>query len=85
MTNIIDILKYANENDPLKFTDIIDNILGQKAIDYLDVTRQGVAKIMFDEQNPNEESQESDENINNELENNDNDIEDYDVNLQDQE
>ena len=67
--DVIDLVKYASENKPVDFTDALDAILGNKALDALSMAKQEVAASLFkgseetDEQDPDEEQIDDEESI----------------------
>ncbi len=56
---IIDLIKYANENQPVNFASSIDNILSQKTLEALTTRRQELAATLF--KDPEDEEDEEDE------------------------
>jgi hypothetical protein len=56
---IIDLIKYANENQPVNFASALDNILSQKTLEVLAAKREEVAANMF--KDPEDEDEEYDD------------------------
>jgi hypothetical protein len=56
---IIDLIKYANENQPVNFASALDNILSQKTLEALAAKREEVAANMF--KDPEDEDEEYDD------------------------
>ena len=56
---IIDLIKYANENQPVNFASALDNILSQKTLEALAAKREEVATNMF--KDPEDEDEEYDD------------------------
>jgi len=47
MAEVIDLIKYAADNNPIDFGSTFKELLGQKAIELLDTQKQEVAASMF--------------------------------------
>ncbi len=58
---IIDLIKYANENQPVNFASSIDNILSQKTLETLTTKRQELAASLFKDSEEDEEDEEDEE------------------------
>jgi len=62
---VFDLVKYANENQPIDFAASLDKLLSQRAIDALAAKKQEVAQRMFngpaDETEDDEEEYDEDE------------------------
>jgi hypothetical protein len=62
---VFDLVKYANENQPIDFAASLDKLLSQRAIDALAAKKQEVAQRMFngpaDESEDDEEEYDEDE------------------------
>jgi len=58
---IIDLIKYANENQPVNFASALDNILSQKTLDVLAAKREEVAANMFKDPEDEDEDEEYDD------------------------
>lgn len=56
---IIDLIKYANENQPVNFASSLDNILSQKTLEALAAKRQEFAATLF--KDPEDEEEYDDE------------------------
>ena len=56
---IIDLIKYANENQPVNFASSLDNILSQKTLEALAAKRQEFAATLF--KDPDDEEEYDDE------------------------
>lgn len=56
---IIDLIKYANENQPVNFASALDNILSHKTLEALAAKREEVAANMF--KDPEDEDEEYDD------------------------
>jgi hypothetical protein len=56
---IIDLIKYAIENQPVNFASALDNILSQKTLEVLAAKREEVAANMF--KDPEDEDEEYDD------------------------
>ena len=58
---IIDLIKYANENQPVNFASALDNILSQKTLEVLAAKREEVAANMFKDPEDEDEDEEYDD------------------------
>ena len=56
---IIDLIKYANDNQPVNFASSLDNILSQKTLEALAAKRQEFAATLF--KDPEDEEEYDDE------------------------
>ena len=56
---IIDLIKYANENQPVNFASSLDNILSQKTLEALAAKRQEFAATLF--KDPEDEDEDEDD------------------------
>ena len=56
---VFDLVKYANENQPIDFAASLDKLLSQRAIDALAVKSQEVAQRMFND--PTDETEDDEE------------------------
>ena len=56
---IIDLIKYANDNQPVNFASSLDNILSQKTLEALAAKRQEFAATLF--KDPDDEEEYDDE------------------------
>jgi hypothetical protein len=56
---VFDLVKYANENQPIDFAASLDKLLSQRAIDALAAKKQEVAQRMFN--GPADESEDDEE------------------------
>lgn len=59
MPEVIDLIKFAGENNAVGFADTFNDIIGQKAVNFLDQIKQQVATDMFNDQ-ADEQEQEQD-------------------------
>jgi len=48
MAEVIDLIKYAADNQPIDFGSTFKELLGQKALEIIDAQKQEVAASMFD-------------------------------------
>jgi hypothetical protein len=62
---IFDLVKYANENQPIDFAASLDKLLSQRAIDAIATKKQEVAQRMFND--PTDETEDGEEYDENEL------------------
>ena len=58
---IIDLIKYANENQPVNFASSLDNILSQKTLEALAAKRQEFASTLFKDPEDEEEYDDDEE------------------------
>ena len=56
---LFDLVKYANENQPIDFAASLDKLLSQRAIDALAAKKQEVAQRMFND--PTDETEDDEE------------------------
>jgi hypothetical protein len=47
MADVIDLLKFADENKPVDFADAFNQLMGQRVLNILDVAKQGIASSVF--------------------------------------
>ena len=82
---IIDLIKYANENQPVNFASALDNILSQKTLEALAAKRQEFAATLF--KDPEDEDEDEDEDDEEEYDDDGIDVEeletDEDIELED--
>ena len=84
---IIDLIKYANDNQPVNFASSLDNILSQKTLEALAAKRQEFAATLF--KDPEDEEEYDDEEYDDEEEYEDDGIDveeletDEDIELED--
>ena len=58
---VFDLVKYANENQPIDFAASLDKLLSQRAIDALAAKKQEIAQRMFNDPADETEDEEYDE------------------------
>ena len=60
MADVIDLLKFADENKPVEFADSFNQLMGQRVVDMLDIAKQGIASSVFNGDTDDTEESEAD-------------------------
>ena len=77
MAEVIDLIKYAADNNPVDFGSTFKELLGQKALELLDTRKQEVAASMFGNDDADLES--DDEDLEQSLDDIETDLDDVDT------